>query len=127
MNRTTTVYGLSAVVVIGAVGAWLTTGREGYTRWPDAKLAQSDAPASEIEEDLFADIGFETDDDIDAQGATPDIESRFAFGLAPGGFGPKHLPSIATAVALAVGASSVAASASLRWKRKQQPDSPPQP
>jgi len=117
------VYGISALAVIGAIGAWMVTGREGYTRWPDAKLAQADAAPSEIEEDLFADIGFASSEDQDE---TPDIESRFAFGLAPGGFGPKHLPSIATAVTLAAGLSSVAAVSSLRRKRKLHLETPSQ-
>lgn len=124
MNRSCALHGVSALLIIGAFAAWVATGREGYTRWPDAKLSQSDTAPAEIEADLFADIGFETSDDFDT---TPNIESRFAFGLAPGGFGPKHLPSIATAVALAAGISSVAAFSSLLRKRKQKSESPPPP
>jgi hypothetical protein len=108
-------YGLSVLIVLGALGAWAMTGREGYTRWPDVKLEQTDAPMSEGEEDLFADIGFETEDEAEE---TPDIESRFAFGLVPGGMGPKYMISVASAVALAVGISGVATLITMKKKSK---------
>jgi hypothetical protein len=98
-------HGASAIVLAGALAAWLITGREGYTRWPDEKLARSDAPPSQAEEELLGDVGFETEADRAAQ---VDVQSRFAFGLVPGGLDLLHLPSIASAGALAVALSASA-------------------
>ena len=99
MKPAVALHGASALLVAAAVAAWLVTGTEGYTRWPDEKLARSDAPSSEVEDELLADVGFETEDDRAAQA---DVESRFAFGLVPGGLDLQHLPSIASAGALAI-------------------------
>ncbi|MBL4698831.1 MAG: hypothetical protein JKX70_08350 [Phycisphaerales bacterium] len=110
-------YGISLLIVVLALGAWLTTGSEGYTRWPDTKLALTDAPVSEAEDDLLADIGFETDDQAEE---APDIESRFVFGLVPGGIDPKHLISVATAIAFALGVSATATIISFRRKSKSK-------
>lgn len=110
-------YGISLLVIILALGAWIMTGSEGYTRWPDTKLELTDAPVSEAEDDLLADIGF---DSVGEDGESPDIESRFVFGLVPSGASPKHLISVATAVAFAVGLSATATIILFRRKSKLQ-------
>lgn len=93
------VYGGSVVLCIGAAGLWYLTGSEGYTRWPDARLEQADAPAPTGQDDLLAEAGF--DEKTDAAPA-PTIKSRFAFGLLPGGLDPKHVPSVAAVVGASV-------------------------
>lgn len=95
-----------AVAVLASVVAWLATGREGYTRWPDARLAGADAPPSAEESSILAEIGFADQDDPVLHA---DIHSRFAFGLVPGGFAPLHLLSVATVVTAAAIASGAAA------------------
>ena len=82
-----------AALLIGlaSVGAWIATGREGFTRWPDARLEASDAPVSDAEQDLLDELGIGTTTD-----APTGIESRFAFGLLPGGIDPRHAISVAT-------------------------------
>ncbi len=95
----------SAALVLASCALWLATGREGFTRWPNEKLAASDAPPAAGEGDLLADIGFaESSDDR----ATPNIDSRFAFGLLPGGFEPWRLLSVAFAAALGASISGAA-------------------
>lgn len=80
------------LVILPAV-LWAITGSEGYTRWPDSKLASAGAPPSTDQLDLLEDIGLTTKEEVREQ---PSIESRFAFGLLPGGFTPKYLPSVST-------------------------------
>ncbi|MFI4881376.1 MAG: hypothetical protein ACIAQU_02200 [Phycisphaerales bacterium JB064] len=87
-------------LVIAPALVWVATGREGYTRWPDAKLAASDTGQSEEHLDLLEDIGLTTEEEVMAQ---PDIESRFALGLLPGGFTPKYLVSAAPLAVFGVG------------------------
>lgn len=124
MNHVASVYWISALIVNGAIVTWMATGSEGYTRWPDAKLAQSDAPPSGEEIDLLADIGFVTNDEVTKQ---PHIESRFAFGLVPGGLDLKHMPSVATAGVVAIAMSSIATVVHVRRKRSHQHEKPLQP
>jgi hypothetical protein len=95
-----------AALLIGlaSVGAWIATGREGFTRWPDARLEASDAPVSDAEQDLLDEIGVGSE----PASESARIESRFAFGLLPGGADPKHLPSVATGLVFATGVSAVA-------------------
>ncbi|MBL9149031.1 MAG: hypothetical protein JNM94_10095 [Phycisphaerae bacterium] len=114
MRATRAIYVVAAVAVAGAVALWLATGREGYTRWPNAKLEQADAAPAAGESDLLGEIGFS-----DGAAARPsaDIQSRFAFGLVPGGFDPKHLLSVAAVAGLA-GAASVASFAIGRLGRR---------
>lgn len=108
-----------------AVGLWYATGAEGYTRWPDPRLEASDAPHASGEDELLAEVGFG-----EAGSAAPrhDIQSRFAFGLVPGGLDPQHLLSVATvaAAATAASASTLAAGAMCR-SRRARPSSPTQP
>lgn len=93
------VHAVSALLIGASLLAWYATGTEGFTRWPNERLARSDAPAAAGESDLLADIGF-TDSTSAVQ--APNIESRFAFGLVPGGPDPRHLPSVATLSAIAI-------------------------
>lgn len=86
-------------LMIAPVLVWVATGREGYTRWPDAKLAGSDAAPSEEDLDLLEDIGLTTEEETLAR---PGIESRFALGLLPGGLTPKHLISVASMATVGV-------------------------
>lgn len=87
---------LAVLLCAAAAAAWLATGREGYTRWPDERLARSDAPPSAEEAALLAEAGL-----ADESGpATPQIRNRFAMGLVPGGFDPAHLLSVAGVVAV---------------------------
>jgi len=86
---------LAGLVALTAASLWFATGREGYTRWPNAKLAAADTGTSAAEDDLLADIGIETEPTADA-----DIQSRFAFGLVPGGADPKHLLSLVSALSV---------------------------
>jgi len=79
-----------------SIGLWLATGAEGYTRWPDSKLNAADAEASQEQIDLLADIGFASVGD--PAESEPEIQSRFAFGLVPGGLNPKHLLSVASSL-----------------------------
>jgi hypothetical protein len=115
MRATGAIYVVAAVSVAGAVALWLATGREGYTRWPNAKLEQADAAPAAGESDLLGEIGF-TDGEAAAR-PSADIQSRFAFGLVPGGFDPKHLLSVAAVAGLA-GAASVASFAIGRLGRR---------
>ena len=103
MRPGTAVHITGAAIVAASLALWAATGREGFTRWPDQRLAQSDAPPAPGETELLAAAGFT---DSAHTPARPDIQSRFAFGLIPGGATPRHLISVATALALAIGASS---------------------
>jgi len=100
--RARVVHIAAAAFVIASLGAWLATGREAFTRWPDARLEAADAPVSSAEQDLLDQIGIGSDPTTDA----PRIESRFAFGLVPGGPDPRHLLSVATSTALAFACSA---------------------
>lgn len=104
MSRVKLAHTLAAAIVLASLGAWLATGREGYTRWPDARLEAADAPVSQDEQDLLSEIGV----DAAAPAEAGKIESRFAFGLVPGGPDPKHLLSVATGCARACAISGVA-------------------
>lgn len=88
---------IAACAIVGAVAAWWLTGREGFTRWPNERLEQADRSTPQAEQDLLDELGV---------GAPPDggstIESRFAFGLLPGGPDPKHALSVATVVGIVV-------------------------
>ena len=88
-SRWVYVTGVSLIALAFAV--WLATGREGYTRWPDERLAKADAPPAPGEADLLAGAGFS-----DGAPARPDLQSRFALGLVPGGFDARHVLSVAT-------------------------------
>ncbi|MEQ9097089.1 MAG: hypothetical protein RIE32_12585 [Phycisphaerales bacterium] len=100
-------------LAVAPVLVWAATGHEGYTRWPDAKLAASDTATSEEDLDLFEDIGLTTEEDAMAQ---PDIESRFALGLLPGGFTPRYLVSVASVATVGLGLCSVGAIAMRRGR-----------
>ena len=104
MKPGTVVHLAGAALIVASLALWSATGREGFTRWPDQRLAQSDAAPIPGESELLADAGFS--DSAHAQ-PRPDIQSRFALGLVPGGATPLHLLSVATAAALAVAASSL--------------------
>lgn len=95
----------SAAFVLGSGILWLATGREGFTRWPNEKLASSDAPPAAGEGELLSQIGFTESGD---GAAAPDIESRFALGLLPGGLEPWNLLSVALAAAIGASMSGVA-------------------
>lgn len=97
---------VGAGLLMLAILAWIFTGREGYTRWPNAKLEQADVAATAEESDLLADIGF---DDSGEQVPIPELESRFAFGLVPGGSDPQHLLSVASTAAISIGLIAFAA------------------
>lgn len=101
--------GLGAIVA--ALLLWLGTGSEGYTRWPDDRLARSDAPPAAGEAELLAAAGF---DDDAAAAPRPEVRSKFAFGLVPGGFAPHRLLSVATVVGLAAATSALTLFARLR-------------
>ena len=101
------------VLTSAALVAWSVTGREGFTRWPDEKLAGADAAPSEDESALLAEAGF---NEPGKPATAPDIQSRFALGLAPSGGDPKHLLSVATAVAAAV----IASGATLAWRARRR-------
>lgn len=94
MSGSRTAHAIALVIVAASVAAWLATGREAFTRWPNARLEAADAPVSIPEEDLLGEIGMETEP-ASAQTA---VESRFAFGLLPSGPDPAHLVSLATCV-----------------------------
>jgi hypothetical protein len=95
------VYLAGAALVLIAIALWMVTGREGYTRWPNEALAKADAPPAAGEGDLLSEAGFS-----DGAPARPDIQSRFALGLVPGGKDVKHVISVAS-VAGAVAAAAV--------------------
>lgn len=109
----------AAALVGAALVTWLLTGHEGYTRWPDARLAHADAPPAAGENELLSEAGF-----TDNRTATtrPDIQSRFALGLVPGGADPRHLLSVAAAVAAALLASgsTIALQSRSRFRRPAQ-------
>ena len=105
---------LAAVTITAAaLIAWGLTGREGFTRWPNARLAAADAPPPAGQDELLAAAGF-TDEHTPS--ARPDIKSRFAFGLLPGGADPAHLLSVAAVAAAAASASG----ATIMWKARHR-------
>lgn len=106
--------------VAAAVLLWLGTGAEGYTRWPNERLARADAPPAAGEGDLLAEVGFADDRRTPPR---PDIRSRFALGLVPGGFDPRHLLSVATIAAAALVGSATAAGLSAARRRAANADS----
>lgn len=112
-SRALVVTGL-ALVILPAV-LWAVTGREGYTRWPDSRLASADAPPSTDQLDLFEDIGLTTRAEVHAQ---PTIESRFALGLLPGGFTPKYLASVATVSFIGTGMLIVGTYSAMRTSKR---------
>lgn len=83
-------------LIVASVALWVATGREGFTRWPSTKLAESDLPPTEEDAQLLSSLGF-TPEPEDA-GAR--LVSRFAFGLLPGGFDARHLPSVLLCVSI---------------------------
>jgi hypothetical protein len=97
MKSAALVHSMSAAIVVLALAAWLATGREAFTRWPNARLEAADAPVSESEQDLLGEIGI----DAAPSAESAAFESRFAFGLVPSGADPAHLLSLATTIALA--------------------------
>lgn len=103
MKPTTAIHLISVAVTASAITLWAATGSEGYTRWPNSKLAATDAPDSELENDLFDEIGLVSHED---RAAAPDIDSRFALGLLPGGFTPEYLPSVATSISFSLALSA---------------------
>lgn len=105
MNPARCAHACALVGCVAAVALWASTGAEGFTRWPDAKLAAADAPPQPDESQLLADAGFSGNQKAPA---TPDIRSRFALGLLPGGLAPSHLLSVASILALSAAVSSVA-------------------
>lgn len=123
MRPSTVLHVAGLILLAGSLAAWAATGREGYTRRPNHKLASADTPPSAAEDDLLADIGIETAEEREQ---TPTIESRFAFGLVPGGITPGHLPSVATA-ALCAGVLSASGLVISRGRRAStQASQPPQ-
>ncbi|MFM7261928.1 MAG: hypothetical protein ACKO3W_15160 [bacterium] len=114
MKSRTAVFAVLASVflVAGSLVAWAVTGRETFTRWPNARLEASDAPISKSEEDLLGEIGIDAAPSSEA--AT--IESRFAFGLLPSGADPRHLLSVAT-TCLAAATVPGAVVLHARWRR----------
>ncbi len=85
-------------IALAAVAVWAASGREGFTRWPNAKLEAADAPLAADTAALLDDIG------LGEQGSPASaaaLESRFALGLLPGGFDLKHLLSVLTLLMLA--------------------------
>lgn len=110
MKRARLVHAASATIVAAALAGWWTTGREAFTRWPDARLEASDAPVSESEQDLLGEIGIDAAPSAEAAA----FRSRFAFGLLPSGADPAHLVSVATAIVLATLLSGVALVAARR-------------
>ena len=95
---------VGVAITAGSLAVWYATGSEGYTRWPNERLAQADAPPADGESELLADAGFT---DNSTQLPRPDIQSRFALGLLPGGPDPRHLLAVATVVAASATASVV--------------------
>ncbi len=91
MSRPRMVACAAAAACVLAVAAWLLTGMEGFTRWPNERLEQADQASSRAEQDLLDELGVGAPA---AGGRT--IESRFAFGLLPGGLDPSHALSVAT-------------------------------
>lgn len=81
----------AAAACVLAMAAWLLTGMEGFTRWPNERLEQADQATSRAEQDLLDELGIGTTTD-----APTGIQSRFAFGLLPGGIDPRHAISVAT-------------------------------
>lgn len=103
MSAPRTLVALAGLITLTGASLWIATGREGYTRWPNAKLAAADTGTSDAEDDLLADIGIDTE-----PAENTDIQSRFAFGLVPGGADPKHLLSLASSLGLAAALAALA-------------------
>lgn len=114
------IHSIGAALVAAAVILWLGTGAEGYTRWPNQRLASADALPAAGEGDLLAEVGFA---DAPQSPARADIQSRFALGLVPGGVDPLHLLSVATVVAAALVASTTAVAIAARRRACSSPAS----
>lgn len=97
LRRSWFVHTLGAALTVASLLLWWATGAEGYTRWPDEKLAAADRAPAAGEDELLEAIGFG-----DGPSMRPEIESRFAFGLVPGGIDPPHLLAVATVAAAAL-------------------------
>lgn len=104
MNGVRAVHLASAAIVVACAATWLATGREAFSRWPDARLDAADAPIPGAEEELLHEIGI----DIASAAGGERFESRFALGLLPGGADPKHLASVATGIGVSLMASGIA-------------------
>lgn len=115
MRPSAWVHLLAAAATAASVAGWLATGAEGFTRWPDARLENADAPPVHGEAELLEEAGFMTQAEASAE---PDIRSRFALGLVPGGADPAHLISVATCAA---GAAIASGTAALARKRRRMP------
>ncbi|MBX3374774.1 MAG: hypothetical protein KF817_13155 [Phycisphaeraceae bacterium] len=105
MNGVRAVHLVSAAIVVACAAVWLATGREAFSRWPDARLDAADAPIARAEEDLLDEIGIDLGPAAVGAGR---LESRFALGLLPGGADPKHLASVATGIGVSLMASGIA-------------------
>jgi hypothetical protein len=106
-------------VTVASVVAWLATGGEMFTRWPNARLEASDTAVMAEESELLDELGLRTPQELGAGS----IESRFAFGLLPGGADPAHLFSAATVTLLAALASGSVVALHRARSRKPQRDS----
>jgi hypothetical protein len=91
-----------ACLVAVAIAVWAATGAEGFTRWPDERLANADAPPAPGENELLAEAGFSGGEE---ESPPPNIHSRFALGLLPSGADVPHLLSVASVVGAAAAAS----------------------
>lgn len=105
MKASHRVHVVGTTLIAASLVVWYATGSEGYTRWPNERLAHADAPPTAGESELLAEAGFT---DAHTASARPDIQSRFALGLVPGGTDPRHLLSVASVAACAVLASAIA-------------------
>ncbi len=101
MNARGFVCAIAAGATVASVALWLVTGGEMFTRWPNARLEASDTAVMAEESELLGELGLRTPEQLGAAS----IESRFAFGLLPGGADPAHLLSTATVTLLAALAS----------------------
>jgi hypothetical protein len=111
MRRSLLPHAVALLILAGSVGAWIATGGEAFTRWPNARLEAADAPVSASEAALLDEIGITSPSDA----AVPTIESRFALGLLPSGIDPRHLASVLVGAIVALAVSAMAA---LRARRR---------
>lgn len=121
MRPTTWAHAIGAGATLLSVAVWCGTGAEGYTRWPDERLARADAPPREGEEELLADIGFTDDRPAAPQ---PGLTSRFALGLLPGGLDPRHVLSVGTVTGAALLVSGTTVLIRVRGRPPQSPIAP---